>query len=150
MGPAAVPALRPAPLPRLSRTAGLSIQFPLRLGQRGIAPLRARPPYQPRRQIELAERHVLHAVGARQRRRVVTEHRPRRRPQVRPALPGRPGVPDAARELRAPRRARLRDARPRLQGGSFLISTWLRSQPPARMLEALSHPSISSSQCFHN
>lgn len=35
-------------------------------------------------------------------------------------------------------------------GSSFLISTWLRSQPPTRMLEALSHPSISSSQCFHN
>ena len=41
-------------------------RFPFRLGQRGIAPLCARPPYQPRRQVELAERHVLHAVGPRQ------------------------------------------------------------------------------------
>ena len=37
--------------------------FPFRPGQRGIAPLCVRPPYQPRRQVELAERHVLHAVG---------------------------------------------------------------------------------------
>ena len=39
--------------------------FPFRPGQRGIAPFLARPPYQPRRQVELAERHVLHAVGVR-------------------------------------------------------------------------------------
>ena len=38
------------------------------------------------------------------------------RPQVRPARPGRPGAGDVARELRAARRARLRDARPRLPG----------------------------------
>ena len=60
-------------------SAGRSVRlfrFPFRLGQRGIAPLCARPPYQPRRQVELAERHVLHAVGVQQRRRVVTEHRP--------------------------------------------------------------------------
>ncbi len=66
------PALRPAPLPRLSRTVGPPIYiFPFRPGQRGIAPLCVRPPYQPRRQVELAERHVLHAVGP-------------------PAAPGRP------------------------------------------------------------
>ena len=34
-----------------------------------------------------------------------------RRNQVRPARPGRPGAGHVARELRAPRRARLRDAR---------------------------------------
>ena len=59
-------------------SAGRSVRlfrFPFRLGQRGIAPLCARPPYQPRRQVELAERHVLHAVGVQQRRRVVPEHR---------------------------------------------------------------------------
>ena len=39
-----------------------------------------------------------------------------RRNQVRPARPGRPGAGHVARELRAPRRARLRDARARLQG----------------------------------
>ncbi len=39
-----------------------------------------------------------------------------RRPQVRPARPGRPGAGHVARELRSPRRARLRDARARLQG----------------------------------
>ena len=38
------------------------------------------------------------------------------RPQVRPAGPGGPVAGDVARELRAPRRARLRDARPRLPG----------------------------------
>ena len=150
MGPAAVPALRPAPLPRLSRTAGLSIQFPLRLGQRGIAHLRARPPYQPRRQIELAERHVLHAVGARQRRRDVTEHRPegaggRREAERAAGL----GVHVRHRERRVGRGEPVEPEAGAL-GSSFLISTWLRSQPPARMLEALSHPSISSSQCFHN
>ena len=47
------------------------LHFPFRPGQRGIAPLCVRPPYQPRRQVELAERHVLHAVGP-------------------PAAPGRP------------------------------------------------------------
>ena len=39
-----------------------------------------------------------------------------RRPQVRPAIPGRHGARHVARELRAPRRTRLRDARARLQG----------------------------------
>ena len=39
-----------------------------------------------------------------------------RRAQVRPARPGGPGAGHVARELRAPRRARLLDARPRLQG----------------------------------
>ena len=37
------------------------------------------------------------------------------RPQVRPAGPGGPVAGDVARELRAPRRARLRDARPRFR-----------------------------------
>ena len=37
--------------------------FALRLGQRGIAPLGARPPDEPRRQVELADGHVPHAVG---------------------------------------------------------------------------------------
>ena len=39
-----------------------------------------------------------------------------RRDQVRPARPGRPGARHVARELRAPRRARLLDARQGLQG----------------------------------
>ena len=66
-------ARRPAPLPRLSRTVGPSIPFSSRLGQRGIAPLCARPLDEPRRQVEVAERaaglgvHVRH--GQRQVRR---------------------------------------------------------------------------------
>ena len=47
-----------------------------RLGQRGIAPLCARPLDKPRRQFKIAERHVPHAVGVQQRRRVLPEHRP--------------------------------------------------------------------------
>ncbi len=50
--------------------------FPSRLGQRGIAPLCARPLQEPRRQVEIGKRHVLHSVGVQQRRRVVPEHRP--------------------------------------------------------------------------
>ena len=50
--------------------------FALRLGQRGIAPLCARPLDEARRQVELADGHLLHAVGVQQRRRVVPEHRP--------------------------------------------------------------------------
>ena len=50
--------------------------FPSRLGQRGIAPLGARPRDEPRRQVEIDERHALHAVGVQQRRRVLPEHRP--------------------------------------------------------------------------
>ena len=50
--------------------------FPSRLGQRGIAPLGARPLDEPRRQVEVDERHVPHAVGVQQRRRVLPEHRP--------------------------------------------------------------------------
>lgn len=45
--------------------------FPSRLGQRGIAPLGARPLDEPRRQVEIAERHVLpehRPEGARGRR----------------------------------------------------------------------------------
>lgn|GEM_PF-2565708 len=62
--------------------------FPFRLGRWGIAPLRARPPYQPRRQVEPAERHVLHAVGVQQRRRVVHEHRLKARAGVvKPSAP---------------------------------------------------------------
>ena len=60
-------------------SAGRSVRlfrFSFRLGQRGIAPLCARPLYEPRRQVEIGERHVLHAVGVQQRRRVVPEHRP--------------------------------------------------------------------------
>ena len=51
-------------------------RFSFRLGQRGIAPLCARPLYEPRRQVEIGEWHVPHAVGVQQRRRVVPEHRP--------------------------------------------------------------------------
>lgn len=50
--------------------------FPSRLGQRGIAPLGARPLDEPRRRVEVDERHVPHAVGVQQRRRVLPEHRP--------------------------------------------------------------------------
>ena len=50
--------------------------FPFRLGQRGIAPFLARPLDEPRRQVELADGHVLDAVRLQQRRRVVAEHRP--------------------------------------------------------------------------
>ena len=60
-------------------SAGRSVRlfrFSSRLGQRGIAPLCARPLDEPRRQVEIAERHVPHAVGVQQRRRVLPEHRP--------------------------------------------------------------------------
>ena len=50
--------------------------FPSSLGQRGIAPLCARPLDEPRRQVEVAERYVPHAVGVQQRRCVLPEHRP--------------------------------------------------------------------------
>ena len=53
-----------------------SIPFSLRLGQRGIAPLRARPRDEPRRQVELVDGHVLDAVRIQQRLRVGAEHRP--------------------------------------------------------------------------
>mgnify|MGYP001635410480 CR=1 FL=1 len=104
--------------------------FPFRLGQRGIAPLCARPPYQPRRQVELAERHVLHAVGVQQRRRVVTEHRPegaggRREAERAAGL----GVHVRHRERQVGRGEPV-DLRPAPLGSSFLISTWLRSQAP--------------------
>ena len=45
--------------------------FAFRLGRRGIAPLD-----EPRRQVDIAERHVLHAVGVQQRRRALPGHRP--------------------------------------------------------------------------
>ena len=60
-------------------SAGRSVslfRFAFRLGQRGIAPLCARPLDESRRQVELGQRHILHAVGVKQRRRVVPEHRP--------------------------------------------------------------------------
>ena len=70
-------ARRPAPLPRLSRTVGSACSvFPFGLGRRGIAPFRARPPDEPRRQVEPVEGHVLHAVGVQQRLRVGARHRP--------------------------------------------------------------------------
>ena len=43
---------------------------------RPLLSLGARPLDEPRRQVDIAERHVLHAVGVRQRRRVLPEHRP--------------------------------------------------------------------------
>ncbi len=60
-------------------SAGRSVRlfrFSPRLGQRGIAPLCARPLDEPRRQVEPADGHVPHAVGVQQRRRVLPEHRP--------------------------------------------------------------------------
>ena len=60
-------------------SAGRSVslfRFAFRLGQRGIAPLCARPLDESRRQVELGQRHILHAVGVKQRRRIVPEHRP--------------------------------------------------------------------------
>lgn len=64
MGPVAM--LRPPP-GTSSRTQpdGRSVYsvFPFRLGQRGIAPLCARPLYQPRRQVELAERRTSSACS---------------------------------------------------------------------------------------
>ena len=77
MGPVAM--LRPPPgTSSQTQPDGRSAYsvFLFRLGQRGIAPLCARPLDEPRRQVEIAERHVLHAVGVQQRRRVVPEHRP--------------------------------------------------------------------------
>lgn len=59
-------------------SAGRSVRlfrFSSRLGQQGIAPLCARPLDEPRRQVEVAERHVPHAVGVQQRRRVLPGHR---------------------------------------------------------------------------
>ena len=53
-----------------------SILFSFRLGQRGIAPFCARPRDEPRRQVELADGHVLDAVRVQKRRRVRAEHRP--------------------------------------------------------------------------
>lgn len=50
-------------------------RFPSRHGQRA-SPLSARPLDEPRRQVEPVERHVLHAVGVQQRRRILPEHRP--------------------------------------------------------------------------
>lgn len=60
-------------------SAGRSVRlfrFSSRLGQRGIAPLFARPLDESRRQVKVAECHVPHAVGVQQRRRVLPEHRP--------------------------------------------------------------------------
>lgn len=71
--------LRPPPgISSQTQPNGRSVYsvFSSRLGQRGIAPLGARPLDEPRRQVEVAERHVLHAVGVQQRRRVLPEHRP--------------------------------------------------------------------------
>ena len=77
MGPVAM--LRPPPgTSSQTQPDGRSVYsvFALRLGQRGIAPLCARPLDEARRQVEIAERHVLHAVGVQQRRRALPEHRP--------------------------------------------------------------------------
>ncbi len=59
-------------------SAGRSVRlfrFRLQASQRGIASLCARPPYEPRGQVEIVERRVLHAIGVQQRRRVVAEYR---------------------------------------------------------------------------
>ena len=77
MGPVAM--LRPPPgISSQTQPDGRSVYsvFPSRLGQRGIAPLGARPLDESRRQVELGQRHILHAVGVKQRRRIVPEHRP--------------------------------------------------------------------------
>ena len=77
MGPVAM--LRPPPgTSSQTQPDGRSAYsvFALRLGQRGIAPLCARPLDESRRQVELGQRHILHAVGVKQRRRVLPEHRP--------------------------------------------------------------------------
>lgn len=77
MGPVAM--LRPPPgISSQTQPDGQSVYsvFPSRLGQRGIAPLGARPLDEPRRRVEVDERHVLHAVGVQQCRRVLPEHRP--------------------------------------------------------------------------
>ena len=77
MGPVAM--LRPPPgTSSQTQPDGRSVYsvFPSRLGQRGIAPLGARPLDEPRRQVELLDGHVLHAVRLEQRRRVAAEHRP--------------------------------------------------------------------------
>ena len=58
-------------------SAGRSVRlfrFAFRLGQRGIAPLGARPLYEPRRQVEFAERHVLHVDVHLKVVRIVTEN----------------------------------------------------------------------------
>ena len=72
MGPVAM--LRPPPgASSQTQPDGRSVYsvFPSRLGQRGIAPFRARPLDEPRRQVELLDGHVLHAVRLEQRRRVL-------------------------------------------------------------------------------
>lgn len=54
----------------LAKPNGRSVYsvFPSRLGQRGTALLGARPLFEPRHQVEVAERHVLHAVDVQQLR----------------------------------------------------------------------------------
>ncbi len=77
MGPVAM--LRPPPgASSQTQPDGRSVYsvFPSRLGQRGIAPFRARPLDEPRREVELVDGHVLHAVRLQQRLRVGAEHRP--------------------------------------------------------------------------
>ena len=71
--------LRPPPgISSQTQPNGRSVYpvFPSRLGRRGIALLGARPLFEPRHQVEVAERHVLHAVGVQQRLCIPSEHRP--------------------------------------------------------------------------
>ena len=116
-------------------SAGRSVRLfrsPLRLGQRGIAPLCARPPY-------------LRAPASGRARRAARPPR-RRRSAVPPAsspsiaLKARAGVvkPSAPRgseftcDIASARSAgeSRSNLRPAPLGSSFLISTWLRSQAP--------------------
>ena len=71
--------LRPPPgISSQTQPNGRSVYsvFPSRLGQRGTALLGARPLFEPRHQVEVAERHVLHAVDVQQLRCIPPEHRP--------------------------------------------------------------------------
>lgn len=72
--------LRPPPgTSSQTQPDGRSVYSVFLLGQAsqwGIAPLCACPLDEPRRQVEIAERHVPHAAGVQQRHRVLPEHRP--------------------------------------------------------------------------
>ena len=132
MGPVAM--LRPPPgISSQTQPDGRSVNsvFPSRLGQRGIAPLGVRPLDEPRRRVEIAERHVLHAVGVQQRRRVLPEHRPEgargRREAERAAGLG-VHVRHGQRQVRRGEPVEPEAGSP--LGSSFLISTWFRSQAP--------------------
>lgn len=122
-----------------------SIPFSLRLGRRGIAPFRARPRDEPRRQVELADGHVLHAVRVQQRLRVGAEHRQRQVRRGQPVEPEAAALGGCSKQKRTiPRTSRAPSSSSRSAGASTRVVISHSSSRKRRKTPAVRSPRTAS------